>query len=134
MQEQEKESFLMIQNSDLSEYSLLNVRGMDAAEVMEALAAMNDNDRLSVAAYLESRGAWTTEIANEETKDLGEYNIDVQYITDTNEIIDVKAEMEWDERAKEPIGADDVILKITHSDGFEVERITNKTPEEVQRA
>jgi len=40
--------------------------------------------------------------------------------------------MELNERAKEPIGADDVILKISHSHGFEVERITNKTPEEVQ--
>ncbi len=40
--------------------------------------------------------------------------------------------MAWEERAKEPIGADDVILKITHAEGFEIERITNKTPEEVQ--
>ncbi len=32
---------------------------------------MNDDDRLSVAAYLESRGAWTTEIANEETREFG---------------------------------------------------------------
>ena len=54
---QEKESLLLIQNSDLSEYSLVNVRGMDAAELVEALSAMNDNDRLSAAAYLESRGA-----------------------------------------------------------------------------
>ncbi len=132
MQEQEKESLLLIQNSDLSEYSLVNVRGMDAAEVVEALAAMNDNDRLSVAAYLESRGAWTTEIANEETREFGEYHLDVRYITDTNEIIDLKAEMELNEKAKEPIGADDVILKVIHSNGFEVERIANKTPEEVQ--
>ncbi len=99
---------------------------------MEALSAMNDDDRLSVAAYLESRGAWTTEIANEETKEFEEYHLDVRYNTDTNEVIDLKAEMELNERAKEPIGADDVILKITHADGFEVERITNKTPEEVQ--
>ena len=132
MQEQEKESLLLIQNSDLSEYSLVDVRGMDAAEIIEALSAMNDDDRLSVAAYLESKGAWTTEIANEGTREFGEYHLDVRYITDTNEIIDLKAEMEWNERAKEPVGADDVILKITHSDGFEVERITNKTPEEVQ--
>ena len=132
MQEQEKESLLLIQDRDLSEYSLLNVRGMDAAEVVEALSAMNDDDRLSVAAYLESRGAWTTEIANEETKEFGEYHLDVRYITDTNEVIDLKAEMELNEKAKEPIGADDVILKVTHSNGFEVERITNKTPEEVQ--
>ena len=67
MQEQEKESLLLIQNSDLSEYSLVNVRGMDAAEIIEALSAMNDDDRLSVSAYLESKGAWTTEIANEGT-------------------------------------------------------------------
>lgn len=132
MQEQEKESLLLVQNSDLSEYSLLNVRGMDGLEIIEALSAMNDDDRLSVAAYLESKGAWTTEIANEETKEFGEYHLDVRYITDTNEIIDLKTEMEWNERAKEPVGADDVILKITHSDGSEVERITNKTPEEVQ--
>ena len=132
MQEQEKESLLLIQNSDLSEYSLVNVRGMDAAEIIEALSAMNDDDRLSVAAYLESKGAWTTEIANEGTKEFGEYHLDVRYITDTNEIIDLKTEMEWNERAKEPVGADDVILKIAFADSFEVERIINKTPEEVQ--
>ena len=132
MQEQEKESLLLIQNSDLSEYSLVNVRGMDAAELVEALSAMNDNDRLNVAAYLESRGAWATEIANQDTKEFGEYHLDVRYNTDTNEVIDIKAEMELNERAKEPVGADDVILKISHSHGFEVERITNKTPEGVQ--
>lgn len=68
MQEQEKESLLLVQDSDLSEYSLLNVRGMDAAEIVEALSAMNDDDRLSAAAYLESKGAWITEIGNEQTK------------------------------------------------------------------
>ena len=132
MRGQEKESLLLVQNSGLSEYSLVNVRGMDAAEIIEALSAMNDDDRLSVAAYLESKGAWTTEIANQDTKEFGEYHLDVRYYTDTNEIIDLKAEREWNERAKEPVGADDVILKITHSNGFEVERITNKTPEEVR--
>ena len=132
MQEQEKESLLLVQNSDLSEYGLVNVRGMDAAEVVEALSAMNDNDRLNIAAYLESRGAWATEIANQDTKEFGEHHLDVRYNTDTNEVIDIKVEMELNERAKEPISADDVILKITHSHGFEVERITNKTPEGVQ--
>ena len=132
MEEQEKESLLLIQNNDLSEYSLVNVRGMDAAEIVEALSDMNEDDRLNAAAYLESRGAWTTEIANQDTKEFGEYHLDVRYNTDTNEIIDLKAEMALNEKAREPIGADDVILKITHADGFEVERITNKTPEEVQ--
>ena len=129
---QEKESLLLIQNNDLSEYSLVSVRGMDAAEIVEILSDMNDNDRLNAAAYLESRGAWTTEIAGRDTKEFGEYHIDVRYNTDTNEIIDLKAEMALNEKAREPIGADDVILKITYADGFEVERITNKTPEEVQ--
>ena len=132
MQAQEKESLLLIQNNDLSEYSLVSVRGMDTSEIVEALSAMNDDDRLNAAAYLESRGAWTTEIANEETREFGEYRLDVRYNTDTNEVIDLKAEMALDEKAREPVGADDVILKITHAEGFEVERITNKTPEEVQ--
>ena len=94
MQEQEKESLLLIQNSDLSEYSLLSVRGMDAAEVVEALSAMNEDDRLSIAAYLESRGAWTMEVANEQTREFREYHLDVRYNTDTNEIINVKAAIE----------------------------------------
>lgn len=94
MQAQEKESLLLVQNSDLSEYSLLSVRGMDAEEVAEALAAMNEDDKLSVAAYLESRGAWITEMANEETKEFAEYHLDVRYITDTGEIIDLKRVLE----------------------------------------
>lgn len=107
-QEQGKESLLLIQNSDLSEYSLLYVRGMDAAEIVEALSAMNDDDRMNVAVYLESKGAWTTEIANEETREFGEYHLDVRYYTDTQKIINLKAEMELNETAKEPIGTDDV--------------------------
>ena len=132
MQEQDKESLLLIQNSDLSEYSLLNVRGMDAAEIVEALSAMNDDDRLSIAAYLESKGAWTTEIANEETREFGEYHLDVRYYTDTNEIINLKEERE--KRIKEPIRADEVIVKMVYEGGemFEIARISNKTPEEVR--
>ena len=45
---------------------------------MEALSVMNDDDRLSVSAYLESKGAWTTEIANEETKEFVEHRLDVR--------------------------------------------------------
>ena len=101
MQEQEKESLLLIQNSDLSEYSLLSVRGMDAAEVVEALSAMNEDDRLSVAAYLESRGAWTTEVANEQTREFREYHLDVRYNTDTNEIINIKAAIEKNRAERE---------------------------------
>ena len=83
MQEQEKESLLLIQKEDLSEYSLLSVKGMEAAEIVEALSGMNEDDRLNAAAYLESRGAWTTEIANQDTKEFGEYRLDVRYNIDT---------------------------------------------------
>ena len=131
-QEQSKESLLLIQNDDLTELSLINVRGMDRQELIEVLAAMNEDDKLSIPAYLESKGAWTTELGNEQSEEVEEYHLDVRYNTDTDEIKDMKAEMELDKRAKEPIGADDVILKITHADGFEVEQITNKTSEEVQ--
>ncbi len=98
MQEQENESLLLVQNSDLSEYSLLSVKGMEATELVEALSAMNDDDKLSVAAYLESRGAWTTELGNEKSEDVEEYHIDVRYNLDTDEVIDLKAEKEADEK------------------------------------
>ncbi|MGN9132269.1 YodL domain-containing protein [Lachnospiraceae bacterium HCP1S3_C2] len=123
---------MLIQNDALTEFSLINVRGMDRQELIEVLSAMNEDDKLSIPAYLESKGAWTTELGNEQSEEVEEYHLDVRYNTDTDEIKDMKAEMELDKRAKEPIGADDVILKITHAEGFEVERITNKTSEEVQ--
>ena len=87
--EQEKESLLLVQTTDLSEYSLLNVRGMDAQELVTALADMSEDDKLSVQAYLESKGAWTTEIANQDTKEFEEYHLDVRYFTDRDEIVDV---------------------------------------------
>ena len=88
-QAQEKESLLLVQTTDLSEYSLLNVRGMDAQELVAALADMSEDDKLSVQAYLESKGAWTTEIANQDTKEFEEYHLDVCYFTDRDEIVDV---------------------------------------------
>ncbi len=111
-------SLLLIQDRDLTQYSLLSVSGMEAAELVEALSAMKDYDRLDIAEYLDNMGAWTTEIANERTREFGEYHLDVRYYTDANEVINLKAEMEFNERAKEPIGADDVILKIAFADGF----------------
>ncbi len=88
-QAEEKESLLLVQTTDLSEYSLLNVRGMDAQELVAVLADMNENDKLSVQAYLESKGAWTTEIANQDTKEFEEYHLDVRYFMDTDKIVDV---------------------------------------------
>ncbi|MBO5033350.1 MAG: hypothetical protein J6D08_15985 [Lachnospiraceae bacterium] len=55
--------------------------------MVEPLSAMNEDNRLSVAAYLESWGVWTTEIVNEETKEFAEYHLNVRYITDTGESV-----------------------------------------------
>lgn len=89
-QEQTKESILLIQNTDLSEFSLLDVYGMDRQELMQALSEMSDDDKLSIQAYLESKGAWTAEIGNQDSGEYGEYHLDVRYNTDTDELIDMK--------------------------------------------
>lgn len=57
---QDKERLLLIQDRDLTQYSLLSVSGMEAAELVEALSAMKDYDRLDIAEYLDNMGAWTT--------------------------------------------------------------------------
>lgn len=40
-----------------------------------------------------ARGAWTTEVGNEKTREFEEYHLDVRYNLDTDEIIDVKAKI-----------------------------------------
>ena len=92
-QEQSKECILLIQNEDLTEFSLVNVRGMDTQELVAALSNMSEDDKLSIQAYLESKGAWTTEIGNEKSREFEEYHLDVRYNLDTDEIIDVKAKI-----------------------------------------
>ena len=92
-QEQSKECILLIQNEDLTEFSLVNVRGMDTQELVAALSRMSEDDKLSIQAYLESKGAWTTELGNEKSREFEEYHLDVRYNFDTDEITDVKAKM-----------------------------------------
>lgn len=61
-QAQSKESLLLIQNDALTEFSLINVRGMGRQELIEVLSAMNEDDKLSIPAYLKSGltlGFWT---------------------------------------------------------------------------
>ena len=117
-QSQSKESLLLIQNDALTEFSLINVRGMDRQELIEVLSAMNEDDKLSIPAYLESKGAWTTEFGNEQSEEVEEYHFDVRYNTDTGEIKDMKAEMEQDKRAKEPIGAAQLLYGNTDKYGI----------------
>ena len=92
-QEQSKECILLIQNENLTEFSLVNVRGMDTQELVAALSNMSEDDKLSIQAYLESKGAWTTELGNEKSREFEEYHLDVRYNLDTDEIIDVKAKI-----------------------------------------
>ena len=132
-QEQTKESILLIQNTDLSEFSLLDVYGMDRPELMQALSEMTDDDKLSIQAYLESRGAWTTEIGNQDSREYGEYHLDVRYNTDTDELIDMKERKAVYDKAMEPINADDVVVKFASAfeSEWEVLKITNMSREDV---
>ena len=132
-QEQIKESILLIQNTDLSEFSLLDVYGMDRLELMQALSEMTDDDKLSIQAYLESRGAWTTEIGNQDSREYGEYHLDVRYNTDTDELIDMKERKAVYDKAMEPINADDVVVKFASifESEWEVLKITNMLRDDV---
>ena len=96
-QEHGKESILLVHNEDFSEYNLVSVRGMDSAELISALSTMNEEDKSNISSYLESKGAWTIELADEQTEEAEEYHIDVRYNMDTDELIDVK------ERVEQPI-------------------------------
>ena len=96
-QEHGKESILLVHNEDFSEYNLVSVRGMDSAELISDLSTMNEEDKSNISSYLESKGAWTTELADEQTEEAEEYHIDVRYNMDTDELIDVK------ERVEQPI-------------------------------
>ena len=131
--EQTQDIVLLVANTDRSEYDLLNVRGMSGEELVTSLAAMNDDDRLSVEAYLESKGGWVTPLANEQTEEVEEYHLDYVYNTDTYEITDVKARM-MEQKSLEPIAETDVIVRIQGAMGsdFEIDRITNMSLSEVK--
>ena len=104
--EQTQDIVLLVANTDRSEYDLLNVRGMSGEELVASLAAMNDDDRLSVEAYLESKGGWVTPLADEQTEEVEEYHLDYVYNTDTYEITDVKARMAEQEKVIESVKLD----------------------------
>lgn len=132
-QEQTKESILLIQNNDLSEFSLLDVYGMDRLELMQTLSEMSEDDKLSIQAYLESKDAWTTEIGNQDSREYGEYHLDVRYNTDTEELIDMKERKAIYDKAMESINAGDVVVRFASSfeSEWEVLKITNLSRENV---
>lgn len=133
--EQEQDIVLLLSNTDYSQYNLLNVRGMEHAELYNQLSAMNDDDRLSIEAYLERKEAWVTPLADEQTEEVKEYHIDYMYNTDTYEITDMKAMEEMQKKSLEPLRDSDVVVKISSEQGenYEIDKITNMPPEEVRK-
>lgn len=132
--EQEQDIVLLLSNADYSRYSLLNVRGMERAELYNRLSGMNDDDRSDIEAYLERKGAWVTPLADEKTEEVKEYHIDYVYNTDTYEITDRKAMEEMEKKSLEPIKDTDVVIKISSEQGenCEIDKITNMPQEEVR--
>ena len=132
--EQMQDITLLVRNNELTEYDLLNVRGLDEESLSSALRAMNEDDRLSIEAYLESKGAWVTPLADEETREVREYHLDYVYNTDTQEITNVKDLQQMQEQSLEPINASDVIVRVSGSMGndYEIDKITNMTAEQVK--
>ena len=127
----QEDILLLVANTDRSEYDLLSVKGMERADLLNALLSMKDDDRQSVEAYLERAGAWVTLLANERSEEVGEYHLDYAYDTDTHEITDYKALQEERERANVPIEYGDVIVRISTPDSGEYEtiKITNMQSE-----
>lgn len=127
----QEDILLLVANTDRSEYDLLNVKGMERADLLNALLSMKDDDRQSAEAYLERAGAWVTLLANERSEEVGEYHLDYAYDTDTHEITDYKALQEEQEKANIPIEYGDVIVRISTPDSGEYEtiKITNMQSE-----
>ena len=127
----QEDIILLVANTDRSEYDLLNVKGMERAEIFHLLSVMKDDDRQSVEAYLERAGAWVTLLANERSEEVKEYHLDYAYNTDTHEITDFKALQEEQEKANVPIEYGDVIVRISTPDSGEYEtiKITNMQSE-----
>ena len=59
------------------------------------------------------KGAWVTEIGNQDTREYGEYHLDVRYNTDSGDLVDMKERKAIYDKAMEPINANDVIVKFT---------------------
>ena len=80
----------MIQNDELTRYSLLSVEGMDKQKIVDTLSVMNESNKLNIPAYLESKGARIIEIATEKTRESREYHLDIRYNMDTDMLVDLK--------------------------------------------
>lgn len=131
---------LLVENTDHSEYNLLNVRGMERNDLLSALLAMKDDDRQNVEAYLERAGAWVTLLGNEQSGEntingMGEYHLDYAYNTDTHEITDVTYLQKIREKSLEPVHTSDVIVKVSGSMGseYEIDRIVNMPAKQVEK-
>lgn len=88
--ENNKECIFLIQNDELTRYSLLSVEGMDKQKIVDTLSVMNESNKLNIPAYLESKGARIIEIATEKTRESREYHLDIRYNMDTDMLVDLK--------------------------------------------
>ena len=125
---------LLATTGNYEKYELLKVRNIERSALMESLESMTDSDRDNIAAFLESKGAYTDVVATEETREFNEYHIDYMYRMDTQKVIDVKAKMEMQDRSLETIEPTDIIVRTQGSMGsdFEIDRITNMSFAEVR--
>ena len=73
------------------------------------------------------------EIGNQDSREYGEYHLDVRYNTDTDELIDMKEKKAVYDKSMEPINADDVVVKFASAfeSEWEVLKITNMSREDV---
>lgn len=71
--------------------------------------------------------------ANQDSREYGEYHLDVRYNTDTDELIDMKERKAVYDKAMEPINADDVVVKFASifESEWEVLKITNMLRDDV---
>lgn len=130
----DEDLYLLATTENYEKHELLKVRNIERSALMEALESMTDSDRDNIAAFLESKGAYTDVVATEETREFNEYHIDYMYRIDTQKVIDVKAKMEMQDRSLEPIEPTDIIVRTQGSMGsdFEIDRITNMSFAEVR--
>ena len=131
--EQMQEFIIVITNTERSHFELVDVKGMEGAELMDSLLAMTDTDRKNVESYLAGKGAQIVHLGDEQSEEVAEFHVDYIYNTDTHVITNVKYEQEMDKKAIEPIKDSDVVLKIMYQDNaeYEIDRITNMTQERV---
>ncbi len=64
--------------------------GISIEDARDMAASMMPETKEMIPSYLESKGAWVTEIGNQDSREYGEYHLDVRYNTDTEKLFNMK--------------------------------------------